>query len=1186
MRLKKLEIVGFKSFKEKTLFNFSEGISAIVGPNGCGKSNVVDAIRWVMGEQRVKALRGKKMEDVIFNGSEDASPVGLAEVSIVLEKNGRQFPEKYADCSEIMISRRLFRDGESEYHINKVPCRLLDVREFFMDSGVGARTYSIVEQENISKLIEAKPEDIREFIEEAAGIKKYKSRKESAARKMESTRHNIARLKDITGEVKTQMNSTSRQAKRAERYKALRKSTKELELTLSLQAYVELTSQCEALKNSRNSLNEQVEQVRTHLQSLEAQIESIKSEQIEAESSIAQMQERFYTVKNETNVTEQKIEFFNGKIRDIAGRKERNLSDVETLRERRETLKNELESLNDLIIETDTRIAEIKHAIERRQEEVDALKNTEGRLTDELDQKKAHHFSIAAEHARLKNIQNSLTRGIEDLRRKVEREARELNENTRKLESVRNALVDLKTNLEADVENLEALRERKNIAKRDIEEARSNLERIDENIATIKEAIGTKSSRLNSLKEFQQGYEWCNEGTKSILTAQKEGGLPTDGIYGLVADHIEVPKEYEVAVEAVLGEKLQYVVVKSQEDGIEAIDYLKKCSSGRGNFVPLEVRNHLTNSRALDHLTGIVRLDTVIRTKEDFKRIVEFLLGDVLLIPDLYKGVSLWRQNGFCGTFVTPEGDVISPQGVLTGGSSINGGNSLLRNRREIAELEEEISRLTIGLEKEIIRKNDVSTHITRLSEQVDELRADIHLSDLNANSKKKDIERLEGEATWIEQRINVLTFNKESLESEAKEAQETIKQTEQDIGAFETQESEANEVISGLQQQWNRVKAEREDKEKTMTEEKILLTSREEKNKANSDAQTRLNTAIIDTTDEIESNIRDAETADVDVADIRNNISQEEERLVDLYKNHDMIEQALAHKREAHGEKQDILRQKEAEARESKGRLDVLLKDVTGQEMEIQELNVHLDTLKRGVYEKFHVELKTFVPNFNKLDEYEVTDLRTRLEVERKKVEDFGEVNLLALSEHEELKKRYDFLTEQIEDLNASLDTLQKTISRMNRISRMRFTRTFEEVNNSFQKVFPRLFPGGKGELRLTDESNILETGVDIDIQIPGKKRQNVSLLSGGEKAMSAVALIFAILLYKPSPFLILDEVDAALDDRNVSLFKNLLKEISENSQIIFVTHNKRSMEVADNLFGITMEKKGITSSVAVSLN
>ena len=1186
MRLKKLEIAGFKSFKEKTLFNFSEGISAIVGPNGCGKSNVVDAIRWVMGEQRIKALRGKKMEDVIFNGSEDSSPVGLAEVSIVLEKNGRQFPEKYADCSEVMISRRLFRDGESEYHINKVPCRLLDIREFFMDTGVGARTYSIVEQENISKLIEAKPEDIREFIEEAAGIKKYKSRKESATRKMDSTRQNIARLKDITSEVKTQLNSTSRQAKRAERYKALRKSTKELELTLSLQAYVELTSQCEAIKNSRNSLNDQVEQVRTYLQSLEAQIESIKSEHIEAESAIAQIQERFYNVKNDINVTEQKIEFFNGKIRDIAGRKERNLSDVETLQERREALKCELESLKNLIIETDAKIVEIKSSIGRRHEEVDTLKNTERRLNDQLEQKKAHHFSIAAEHARLKNIQNSLSRGIEDLQRKVEREARELNENTGKLESVRNALADLKTHLEADVETLETLKERKHIAKRDIEEARSNLDIIDDTIATIKEEIGTKSSRLNSLKEFQQGYEWCNEGTKSILTAQKEGGLSTDGIYGLVADHIEVPKEYEVAVEAVLGEKLQYVVVKSQEDGIEAIDYLKRCSSGRGNFVPLEVRNHFTNSRTLDHLTGIVKLDSVVRIKEDFKGIVEFLLGDVLLIPDLYKGVNLWRQNGFCGTFVTLEGDVISPHGILTGGSSINGGNSLLRNRREIAELEEEINELGVSLEKEIVGKNEAGNRISRLSDQIDELRTDIHLSELNTNSKKKDIERLEGEARWIEQRINVLTFNKESLESEEKEAQESIRQTEQDIVSFETQENEVNEVISSLQQQWNSVKAELQNKETTTTEEKILLTSLEEKNKANSDAQARLNTAIIDMTDEIEANLRDVDMADVDVADVRNNISQEEERLVDLYKDHDMIEQELAHKRDSHGEKQDILRQKEAEARVLKERLDKLSKDVTGQEMEIQELNVHLNTLKRGVYEKFHVELKTLVPNFNKLTEYEVTDLRTRLEVERKKVEDFGEVNLLALSEHEELKKRYDFLNGQVEDLNASLDTLQKTISRMNRISRKRFSRTFEEVNNCFQMVFPRLFPGGKGELKLTDESNILETGVDIDIQVPGKKRQNVSLLSGGEKALSAVALIFAILMYKPSPFLILDEVDAALDDTNVSLFKKLLKEISENSQIIFVTHNKRSMEVADNLFGITMEKKGITSSVSVNLN
>ncbi len=1186
MKLKKLEILGFKSFKDKTLFNFSDGISAIVGPNGCGKSNVVDAIRWVMGEQRVKTLRGKKMEDVIFNGSDDAAPVGLAEVSIILEKDGRTFPGQYADCSEVMISRKIFREGESEYQINKVPCRLLDVREFFMDSGVGARTYSIVEQESISRLIEAKPEDIREFIEEAAGIKKYKSRRESATRKMESTRQNIARLKDITSEVKTQMNSMSRQAKRAERYKALRKNIKETELTLSLQAYLDLTSRTEILKNSRESLNEKSIQIKTNLQSLEALIEDVKSELLENEGTIANLQEKFYNAKNKINMDEQKIEFFKGKIEDIKARKERNLSEIETFRERKESMEKELSALRILIAEADTKIEDVKNSISISQEGVDHLKNTEAILAGELEQGKAGNFHIVTEHARLRNMLATLTRGIEDLKKKIGRETKDLNENSEKLKSVKNTLAALKSGLESDVEKIEVLRENENIIQGKIEESRNNLEAIDENVAQLKEETGIKTSRLASLKEFQEGYEWCNEGTKSILKANREGDLPVDGIYGLVADHIDVPKEYEAAVEAVLGEKLQYVVVKSQEDGIEAIDYLKKHSSGRGHFVPLRVRNHFTNSSSSDHIEGIVKLDTFVRTKEDFKSIVDFLLGDVLLITDLHTGVNLWRQNGFVGTFVTPEGDVISPHGILTGGSGINGGSSLLRNKREISELEREIDQLATPLENEIEIKNETSALISQLSNELDELRSDIHEAELNANSKKKDAERSEGEIKWIEQRINVLTFNKEGLESEETEATEKTNHIEKEIVLYESKEREANESISALQEKWNKVKTDLEEREKNLTEEKILLTSLEEKINSNAGAQTRLNNAISDITDEIESNIHDAENSEIEVAQIRKNVNEEEENLQTLYKDHETIECELAKKRELHGEKEMVLKEKEAETRETKGTLENLTKDLNKLEMEIQELTLHIDTLKKGAYEKFHADLDMLLPNFNKLDEIAAKELRTKLEQDRKRIDDFGEVNLLALSEYEELKERYDFLTTQIEDLNASLDTLQKTITRMNRVSKKRFSETFIEINRCFGRVFPRLFPGGKGELRLTDESNMLETGVDIDIQIPGKKRQNISLLSGGEKALSAVALIFSILIYKPSPFLILDEVDAALDDSNVELFKKLVREISENSQIIFITHNKRSMEVADNLYGITMEKHGITSSIAVNLN
>ena len=1186
MKLKSLEILGFKSFKDKTVFNFSGGISAIVGPNGCGKSNVVDAIRWVMGEQRVKTLRGKKMEDVIFNGSEGASAVGMAEVSITLERNGRSFMGKYSDCSEIMVSRRIFREGESEYYINKVPCRLLDIREFFMDTGIGARTYSIVEQESISKLVEAKPEDIREFFEEAAGIKKYKNRRESATRKMESTRLNIARLKDIMSEVKTQMNSTSRQAKRAERFKTLRKSIKETELTLSLQAYLELTSKIQTLKSSYDSLNENSIQIATNLQLLEAAAEDTKSELITSEEASAKSQEEFYNGKNEINIKEQKITFLKGKIADIQTRKETNLLEVETFRNRKETMEEEVTTLETSIIKLDDKMTGAGDSIAANQKQVYQLKEMEAKLARDLEREKAAHFHTATEHARLSNTHTSLIKGIDDLKRKAEREAGDLDENTKKVQSLREKLSLLEPDLESDVISIDTLKEKEKITRRNIEESRSNLEMIDEKIAHIKEKTGANTSRLASLREFQEGYEGCNEGTKSVLKAKKGGPLSDREIYGLVADHINVPKEYEVAVEAALGEKLQYVVVKNQEEGIKAIDYLKSHSSGRGNFVPLKARNTFNNSQSLDHLKGVSKLGDFIQSKENVREIIESLLGNVLLIPDLHTGVALWKQNGFIGTFVTPEGDLISPDGVLTGGSGMNGGNSLLRNKREITRLEQDINQLSSLLTNETGIKKETSSIIHQISDELDDLRLDIHQSELDVNSKKKDIERLRGEIQWIEQRTNVLRFNKERLESEEREARENKKQVEKDIASYENKEKDAAILISSLQENWQKVKTDLEEREKILTEEKILMTSLEERKSSNIGALKRLKDTISDLTNEIESNVLDTETSEAEVANIMKSINEEQEHLKHLYKNHEATELELAKLRELRSVQEGVLREKEAETREAKRNLDNFTKDVNKLDMEMQELTVHVDNLKRGAHEKFHVDLEVLLPKFSKLDEKDIEELRNALDRNRKRIEDFGEVNLLALTEYEELKERYEFFVAQIADLNTSLDTLQKTITRMNRISKKKFSETFEAINQRFGQVFPKLFPGGIGKLRLTDESDMLGTGVDIDVQITGKKRQSISLLSGGEKALSAVALIFAILIYKPSPFLIFDEVDAALDDSNVSLFKKLLDEISLDSQIIFVTHNKRTMESANSLFGITMEKHGITSTVAVSLN
>jgi len=1188
MRLKKLEIAGFKSFRDKIAIDFSKGISAVVGPNGCGKSNIVDAIRWVMGEQRVKSLRGKKMDDVIFNGAENAAPIGMAEVSMLLESNGRTFPGEYIECSEVMISRRLFRDGESEYSINKVPCRLIDVRDFFMSTGIGLRTYSLVEQNSVASLVEAKPEERRQFIEDAAGISKYKARKESASRKMEATKQNILRLNDIIREVKSQLNAVSRQAKRAEQYKALRKEIKEAELTLALQTYADLSGQRETLGKTRDALSNKDLEVRTSLQEVEASIEGLKAAVLENEYSLSKHQEKLYGIKNSINIKEQTIIHLNGKIKDIASQKQKNLSEIDTLQTRQKNLEKEMETLTIKAGKSDEAIQNTRNTVLQNQTRVEELKAQAKSTHAELEEKKVEFIDIVTEKARSKNALAGLTKAVEDIRRRKERDIREIKENKDKLTATQKKLNHVKSGLQADKETLEQHEERGKIISDEHEQTKYDLQIIEEDISEKKEKTSKKASRLSSLKELQESYAWCSEGTKSIMKAQKAGNtdtMPRETFLGLVADVLDVPEQYEMAVESVLGEKLQYVVVESQRDGVKAIDYLKKASLGRGSFVPREVRNH-SNGSGADYLKESVRIIDMVTVHQGFEKIAHYLLGDVLLIPNLMSGISLWERNGFRGTFVTSEGDIINPHGVLTGGSRTNGEKSLLRTKREIAVLEEEVSQLQTLLEEETKKKKETASLILQWEEELLQLRSVIRNLEFQIIGKQKDVQRFEGEIKGIEQRIKILDFSCENLQSEESGIAEEMNTIKCDIASSETREETINDMISSLQEKWDSMKAEAEQQDESLTKSKILLTSLEEKRNADLKTIERLDADRANTSREIDVRIKGLEQSEHDVEDVTNQIASEQSLLEHLHTEHEGVEVVLAEIKESLQEREALLRNREMDLREIKKNLDQIVKESNNLEMECREISFQMNSLREGIQGKYHVDLETLASEVERLDDQDVQDLTNTLNKNRQSVDNFGEVNLLALTEYEQLKERFDFLTGQVSDLNTSLDALQKTITKINNESRRRFAETFAAVNQCFKEVFAKIFPGGKGELRLTDDEDMLETGVDIDILIPGKRPQSISLLSGGEKSLSAIALIFSILMYRPVPFLVLDEVDAALDDANISLFNNLLKDISTNSQIIMVTHNKRSMEVSEYLFGITMQKQGISTMVSVALN
>jgi chromosome segregation protein len=575
-----------------------------------------------------------------------------------------------------------------------------------------------------------------------------------------------------------------------------------------------------------------------------------------------------------------------------------------------------------------------------------------------------------------------------------------------------------------------------------------------------------------------------------------------------------------------------------------------------------------------------------VRVPEDFKDVADYLLGDVLLIPSLPRGISLWQQNGFRGTFVTPDGDIISPHGVLTGGNGANGATGLLRNRREIAELQAGLAELEALLKTAMEHRKKAGSLILEWEEESRRLRAESHRTELDIAGKNKDLERFEDELGRLEQRIGVLEFNREQARNETSEAAARMCEIEQVLAGHDAREKNLNEHMTALKGQWDALRADLETALSSLTEEQVLLGSLEEKREAGLKAQERLEQDHEQRSADMAVRNTDVRAGDDQIHALNASIVADREALGGLYGEYEKIEGALAQQKAAQQAQDAALRQQEARLGDLKKGHDQAVAEAHELEMAQREISLKIENLCRNMQSRYDCDLGPMMQAFTRLDDAALELLKTKLDRDRRTLEQFGEVNLLALSEYEELKQRFDFLTAQATDLQHSLETLKQTITRINAITRERFAETFAAVNTCFQGVFSRIFPGGRGSLRLTDDADMLETGVDVDIQIPGKKTQNISLLSGGEKSLAAIALILAIILYRPTPYLILDEVDAALDDANILLFNRLIKDISAGSQIVMITHNKRTMEAASHLIGVTMQNDGISTLVSVSLN
>ena len=1191
MRIRRLEMVGFKSFMDRTVVGFDDGVTAVVGPNGCGKSNVADAIRWVLGEQSARSLRGRSMEDVIFNGSESKPPLSLAEVMLTFENDRpSELPPQYQGFSEITVGRRLFRTGESEYLVNKVQARLLDVQDLFLGSGVGRTAYSIIEQGRIGQIVSARPEDRRAIVEEAAGISRYKRRREAAERKMEATQQNLLRVADLSGELGKQLESLNRQARKAERYKALKARIRELELHLAANRHLELTAGLRAAEERRASLKAEESEAAARLAELESAVETERARLAMEERRVQDLTSKEHSIESAARVSEVSTEAAERELYQIAERTRGQAAEVEELKVQAESLARESEQL----VSRREELASLGGADEARLVEAEAslreLASGEAAIFAEAEAARRAAGEALGRAAGHKSQLAQVDRQRHDLEARLARvrsEGEELASRSLALDGSRSAWVEklgrtrqLKLRLEEQRGAQEELLER----------TRSEFIQNEARLITLREELSDKRARLHSLAEVMRNYEGYGRGVRSLMTRAGAAEAARDrGIFGLVADVVSAPQEYEDAVEAVLGERLQYVIVESHAQGVEAIDWLKSAAEGRASLIPLSRLREPPPAPATEHgHPGVVApCLEVVRYHPSYEKVVRFLLGDALVVRDLPSALEIWQAGSGGWTLVTLGGEVLDAHGVVTGGPLEGEGHGALQRRREMQELEEMVRAFEADFAMAQERHRTLQARLLQLEAAVKSLDQDGREKDLALLDQEKDLARLGEELERLAGRMGQLEIERAQLEqnlaelareeqehrvaaatadAEQSRAEERAREAVARLDVLRHRSEALNAEVMGLKV---KVAADAERRESIGA----ALRRADESRREVEERRTRLFAALS------EANARAAELkgrmegARVDAGRLDADLGE--------------VRGALAAARAACEAAAGIVRARETEARELRRRTEGLTQGLTEAALTAREQSLELAHLHEQTRERCQADLTQEIWRFH-LERPPADGDRQKLDDLKGQAERMGAINLTAIEEYDELARRHSVMIAQKGDLEASLADLKKAIVKINRASRERFRETFDRVNEKFQQVFPRLFNGGRAGLVLTQDADGdgAEGGVEIFAQPPGKKLQSVNLLSGGEKALTAVGLVFAIFLIKPTPFCLLDEVDAPLDDANVGRYNDLVREMSKASQFILVTHNTRTMEMVDTLYGVTMEEPGVSRLVSVRLS
>ena len=1180
MYLKRLELHGFKSFADKTVLEFMPGITVVIGPNGSGKSNISDSIRWVLGEQSMKSLRGTKSEDIIFAGTETRKSLGFAEVSIVIDNSDERLP---IDYTEVTVTRRIYRSGESGYFINKAPCRLKDILELFMDTGIGKDGYSIIGQGKIDEILSNKSEDRRRIFEEAAGIVKYRARKEESEKKLEQTKLNLVRINDILVEIEGNIEPLRKQSEKAKTYLDLREKLKSIEIGLFIYNINEDKRKISEIIENLNILEDQNKSEKEKLENFQKSKETLKNsiEKINLEIEDKQ-KESFETTRNieklnaDINLSVQKIESnkenyeryineineLDNRIKELEEEKNERVLKQEKLSEEKNKYESELQEKQKELEEINSKLSKEELEIERKKEELSNLVDSKYEKNSQINEKKINLENL---QKRKKVLEDDIYEYISEKDSK-QIEKQDILSNFHEIEDKRNKLIV----------SIKDIQEKK-------KESNEKISFYEKEINNLLSEINMKSSKLKFLQETEKDKEGYVKSVKSILLALDKDKELAKGVHGVLANLLLVEEKYQIAIEMALGQAMQNIVTDTDKEAKKLIEYLRKNNIGRASFLPIsEIKGKKLDKINLKGINGVVGIASdLVKVNNIYEKIILNLLGRTVVVDDIDNAVLLAKQNSYSFRIVTLKGDIINPSGSITGGAVINKTVNILGRKREIEELQDIVKELNNKLEFKKKEKDeyiksieDVLIESNNLDKNLQEIeivyatqKQKLELLDIDILKKEEQLNNNKAKLNTLEQEENSNLKEKEQLEKEILEIDELIDKMNIEINNFVENNKDSQKYIDDLNYE--------------ITNLKISVTSFNESGLSINEIVKRVEEDIINTNKNKESKLalcndieKNNEDLDKKIELLKDNIKNAN---VNLEENNNQLE-IIKNAKKSEEEKLVIV---EEDIISQFNTIETLKEQISKVEIRKSKYELDLEQIINKMWDEYEVTPNN-VENYEKTEN--VQEVQSKVSEIRGKIKELGSINIDSIEDYKQTKQRYDFIMEQKNDLEETGVKLNKVIDDMLKIMEKQFKEQFNIINKNFGEIFSELFGGGKAELKLAD-GNVLECGIDIEAQPPGKKLQNMMLLSGGERALTAIALLFAILKINPAPFCVLDEIEAALDDVNVYRYAEYLKKFTKEIQFLVITHRKGTMEAANTVYGITMEEKGISKLLSIKL-